>query len=111
MDNGRATNAQSRTVNANAPPIASFTFACNLVTCSFSGSASRDSDGTITNYAWNFGDGAMGSGGTVTHTYRAPGTYGVTLTATDNGGATGRQSKSITVVRRPCSSRHTPQRL
>ncbi len=99
MDNGGATNAQSQTVIANAPPIASFTFSCTGLTCSFNGSASWDSDGTITNYAWNFGDGATGSGATVTHTYRAPGTYGVTLTVTDNGGATGTQSNSVTVVR------------
>jgi len=100
-DNGNASDAQSNTVTVNSPPVASFTFTCNLVACSFSGSASRDSDGTITNYAWNFGDGAMGSGVTVTHTYRAPGTYGVTLTVTDNGGATGSQSNNVTVVRRP----------
>ena len=100
MDNGGATNTQSQTVIANAPPVASFMFTCNLVTCSFDGSASRDSDGTITNYAWNFGDGATGSGVTVTHTYRPPGTYGVTLTVTDNGGAIGTQSNNVTVVGR-----------
>ena len=96
-----ASSSQSKSIIVNIPPVASFTFSCTLLTCSFDGSASRDSDGTITNYAWNFGDGTTGSGVTVTHTYRAPGTYGVTLTVTDNGGATGSQSNNVTVVRRP----------
>jgi PKD repeat protein len=102
-DNGGATGTQSNTVGVikpNNPPVASFTFSCNRLTCSFDGSASYDSDGTITNYAWNFGDGAKGSGATVIHVYVAPGTYVVTLTVTDNGGATGSQSNSVTVVHR-----------
>jgi PKD repeat protein len=36
----------------------------------------------------------------VIHTYSAAGIYAVTLTVTDNGGATGTQSNSITVIRR-----------
>lgn len=37
------------------------------------------------NYAWNFGDGALGSGFTVEHTYQSPGVYTVMLTVTANG--------------------------
>ena len=85
----------------NAQPIASFTSACTGLTCSFDGSGSSDPDGTITNYAWNFGDGTTGSGVTVSHTYAAStytGTYTATLTVTDNSGATGAQSKTVTVT-------------
>jgi PKD repeat protein len=99
-DNVGATNPQSQTVIANSPPVASFTFSCSSFTCSFNGFASRDSDGTITSYAWKFGDGTTGSGPAVSHTYKAPGTYMVALTVTDNGGATSVQSNSVTVVRR-----------
>jgi PKD repeat protein len=99
-DNAGATNTQSQTVIANSPPVASFTFSCSQLTCYFDGSASRDSDGTVTSYAWKFGDGATGSGVTTTHTYAAAGTYVVTLTVTDNGGATGTQSNNVTVVHR-----------
>jgi DNA-binding beta-propeller fold protein YncE len=54
----------------------------------FDGSASRDADGTIARYDWNFGDGssAVSGGAEPTHTYRAPGRYTVRLTVTDDGG-------------------------
>jgi PKD repeat protein len=102
-DNGGATGTQSNSVTVappNSPPVASFTFSCSRLTCSFDGSASRDSDGTITSYSWSFGEGATGSGAMVTHTYAAAGSYTVKLTVTDNGGATGAQSNNITVIRR-----------
>jgi PKD repeat protein len=98
-DNGGAINSQSQTVIVNSPPVASFTVSCSKFTCTFNGSSSFDSDGTITNYAWKFGDGTTTSGGaSVAHAYRTPGTYTVTLTVTDNGGATGVQSDSVSVV-------------
>jgi large repetitive protein len=100
-DNAGATNAHSQTVIANSPPVASFSFSCSKFTCSFDAAGSKDSDGVITSYAWDFGDGKTGSGPAVSHTYKAPpDTYTVTLTVTDNGGATGAQSASVTVVRR-----------
>jgi len=37
-------------------------------------------------WSWNFGDGATGSGATVTHAYAAPGVYTVSLTETGAGG-------------------------
>jgi PKD repeat protein len=95
-DNASTSNTQSHTVIANSPPTASFSFSCNGLTCTFNGSASKDSDGTITNYAWRFGDGRTGTGATIKHSY-APGMYTVTLTVTDNGGATGVKSNSVTV--------------
>src|SRR5262249_41433832 len=57
VDNGGRMATQTQNVNTNAPPVASFTITCNGLTCNFNGSASSDSDGTITSYAWNFGDG------------------------------------------------------
>jgi Tol biopolymer transport system component len=67
----------------------------NLVT--FDGSGSTDSDGTIVNYAWNFGDSTSGSGQTTSHTYWATGTFTVTLTVTDNDGLTSSDTAVITV--------------
>ena len=53
----------------------------------FNGSGSSDSDGSIASYAWTFGDGANGSGVNPTNTYSAAGTFTVSLTVTDNDGA------------------------
>ena len=97
-DNGGSTATQTHSVTVNTPPVASFTTACTGIACNFNGSASSDSDGTITSYAWNLGDGTVVSGPTVSHTYATGGSYLVTLTVTDNSGATGVQSKSLTVL-------------
>jgi PKD repeat protein len=79
----------------NTPPTASFTSSCNGLACTFT-STSTDTDGTITNYAWNLGDG-NGTGNPVQHTYPAPGTYQVTLTVTDDDGATAATTSGVTV--------------
>jgi len=81
----------------NQPPVASFTYSCTDLACSFNGSGSYDPDGTIASYAWTFGDNSSGSGVTASKIYASAGTYNVTLTVTDNEGATGSASKSVTV--------------
>ena len=55
---------------------------------SFDATGSRDGDGSIGRYEWNFGDGsaAPNGGPTPQHTYSRPGRYRVTLTLTDNEG-------------------------
>jgi PKD repeat protein len=55
----------------------------------FNGSTSSDPDGSIVSYQWSFGDGGTATGATPSHTYAAAGSFTVTLTVTDNGGATG----------------------
>ena len=71
----------------------------------FDGSASSDVDGSIASYAWNFGNGQNGSGPTPPAvTYTLPGTYTARLTVTDNKGATGTSTKTITVSRPPNQS-------
>ena len=82
---------------ANQPPTASFTFTCTGLACTFNGSGSSDIDGTISTYAWTFGDGVTGTGATPSHTYSTGGTYGVTLTVTDNAGAPGAQTQNVIV--------------
>jgi PKD repeat protein len=75
----------------NTPPVAAFTSNCTNLTCTFNGGGSTDPDGTIASYAWTFGDGhsqAASSSPTASNTYAAGGNYQVTLTVTDNGGAT-----------------------
>jgi V8-like Glu-specific endopeptidase len=82
--------------STNQPPTASFTYLCTELSCTFSGSGT-DSDGTIASYAWNFGDGGSGTGANDMHTYAVAGTYNVTLTVTDDDGAMGTSTRSVTV--------------
>ncbi len=89
---------------ANKPPVASATAAPLSGTAplavSFDGSASSDPDGTISSYAWAFGDGATGTGAKVSHTYAA-GTYTAKLTVTDNLGASASTTITITAGAAP----------
>ena len=80
----------------NNPPMASFTFSCTGLSCSFT-DGSTDSDGTIQTWSWNFGDGGSSTATNPSHTYAASGTYTVTLTVTDNDGAPSSTSRSVTV--------------
>ncbi|WP_158628821.1 protease pro-enzyme activation domain-containing protein [Dyella choica] len=77
-------------------PAANFTDAVNGLTVNFTNS-STDTGGTISSYAWNFGDNSTSTAASPSHTYAAAGTYTVTLTVTDNTGATSSKSGSVTV--------------
>jgi PKD repeat protein len=70
-------------------------------TCSFDGRGSSDPDGSIASWAWTFGDSSTGSGSTTSRTYATAGTYSVLLTVTDNSGATGTLTQSVTVSDTP----------
>jgi PKD repeat protein len=71
------------------------------LTVNFSSQGSSDPDGTITGYSWNFGDGTSSNLANPSHTYNNAGTFTVTLTVTDNGGATGSSNVVITVQQAP----------
>ncbi|WP_439591356.1 PKD domain-containing protein [Microbacterium sp.] len=86
---------------SNQTPTAAFAFTTNALTASFNGSASADPDGSISSYTWTFGDGSTGTGMTPSRTYAAAGIYNVTLTVTDNAGATNSVSKQVTVAAAP----------
>ncbi|MEX2498290.1 MAG: family 16 glycosylhydrolase [Wenzhouxiangellaceae bacterium] len=78
-----------------SPLAASLGFACTDLDCSFDGSGST---GNIVSYAWDFGDGAGATGATANHTYAAAGDYTVTLTVTDDTGATAVDSAAVSVT-------------
>ncbi|MBQ6908232.1 MAG: PKD domain-containing protein, partial [Clostridia bacterium] len=50
----------------------------------FDGSRSYDTDGYISSFVWDFGDGESGFGPTPTHTYQHAGTYRANLYVTDS---------------------------
>jgi subtilisin family serine protease len=80
----------------NVAPTASFTSSCTDLTCSFT-DTSEDSDGSVVGWSWNFGDGGTSTAQNPSHTYASGGTYTVSLTVTDDDGATDSTSQSLTV--------------
>ncbi|HEY2953687.1 MAG TPA: PKD domain-containing protein [Candidatus Eisenbacteria bacterium] len=105
-DDRGATASASQTVTVstpNQPPVASLTA---LPSSGFSplpavasAVGSSDPDGSIVSYRFDFGDGTVvgpQSLPTAAHVYGA-GTWVVRLTVTDNGGATGTASATVTV--------------
>ncbi|MEM6783034.1 MAG: PKD domain-containing protein [Bacteroidota bacterium] len=80
----------------NTPPDAGFTFSCDNLTCDFTDTSS-DSDGAIVTWAWTFGDGGSSSQQNPTRIYTSAGTYSVTLTVTDNEGASDDVTRSVSV--------------
>lgn len=75
-------------VTGTQPPLASIAAAAGIegAPTSFSAAASIDPNGSIVSYAWDFGDGSVGSGATPTHEYEFFGNYPVRLIITDNDG-------------------------
>jgi|GEM_PF-503812 len=68
------------------PPQLSVTYRGIDLKYDFVCTASDIEDGTITNIVWQFGDGAFGTGVSVSHTYAASGLYFVTALVTDSDG-------------------------
>jgi alpha-tubulin suppressor-like RCC1 family protein len=84
-------------------PVAAFTATCVVTSCSFDASGSNDPDGSVVGYAWDFGDGTTSTETTAStpHTYQAQGTYTVTLTVTDDSGATDAVSRQVVAEEEP----------
>lgn len=99
---GAATSiTKTLTVAANKAPVSSFVATNSNLAAAFDASASSDPDGTVASYAWDFGDGNTGAGVKATHSYSSAGSYQVTLTVTDNQGATNASTQTVTVTAPP----------
>lgn len=101
-NNGKTTTKQVTITVNNHPP--SVTASANPTSgkapleVSFTCSGT-DQDGNITSYEWDFGDGSTSNSQNTTHTFQQESTtYIVTLTATDNDGATTEETISVTTA-------------
>lgn len=106
-DNDGATDTDTTTATVtavpNQPPVASYFYSPPSPVdigkvIIFDASGSSDPDGTIVDYAWNFGDGTSGTGTSTSHSYSSAGTYTVALTVTDNDGLTDTAIKDVKVI-------------
>jgi len=77
-------------VIGNKPPIAAFSVSPGkgntTTTFAFDASRSRDPDGRIVEFRWEFGDGKRATGKKVLHTFSQAGNYAVSLKVEDNRG-------------------------
>jgi PKD repeat protein len=93
------------TVVVDEPPTALFSFEpatpVEGTSVKFDGTESKDTDGEIASYAWDFGDGHEATGETPEHSYANPGVYTVTLTVTDTDTHTGSITHTVTVLGKP----------
>ncbi|XOV82566.1 MAG: S8 family serine peptidase [bacterium] len=84
----------------NMPPQASFSISDTNGTAPLvitaDATASSDSDGTIDGYTWSF-DGNPGIGAVAQFTFESAGTFTIQLTVTDDDGATGTATRTVTV--------------
>lgn len=111
----------------NIPPAASFIYSpvapiyAGQTSVVFNASTSRDGDGTITRYVWNFGDGSAEQtvdSSIVTHVFPdtalrcLEATYTVLLTIVDDQGDRGSASQTVRVIELPApnSEECLPQR-
>ena len=103
-DNGATDSATATKTIQNRSPVASFTENAITVMTNeaihFDASTSFDHDGSIASYVWDFGNGTTAIGVVVDHAYEDDGVYTVTLTITDDDGATGSASAIKTVLNR-----------
>ncbi|MBK5096886.1 MAG: PKD domain-containing protein [Gemmatimonadetes bacterium] len=82
---------------SNQDPTASFSFSCSNLTCTFT-DGSTDPDGTIVAWSWQFGDGGTSELQNPQHTFATAGMFDVTLTVTDDGGATDDAVRQVSVT-------------
>lgn len=98
---GSATFAGALTVDSNRAPtakiVATPSFGAKNTLFRLSGLESDDPDGELVSYKWNFGDNTKKNGPEVEHAFATTGTFEVTLTVTDDEGATSVDVKSVEV--------------
>jgi PKD repeat protein len=88
----------------NDPPTAAFGATCTLLDCAFDSGDSGDTDGSITSYAWDFGDGDTSIAANPDHLFDIAGSYDVTLTVTDDAGDSDSVTHTFDVSDAPAES-------
>ncbi|HNQ90137.1 MAG TPA: CARDB domain-containing protein [Verrucomicrobiota bacterium] len=101
VDVAPANNQLAGQIRINESPTAPVMPAVELAwgqTLTVNGGSAWDADGVVRAWHWDFGDGAVADGALAAHAYRDLGVFTVTLTVTDNDGATGQSTFTVTVL-------------
>ena len=117
VDDNRKTSCSmdrtTATIRVNSPPVArcapeSVRMCLEdprlALAVAFDGSGSKDPDGDVLAYHWDFGDGSTGEGARVSHTYERGGRYTAALTVDDGAGT----NCSVSRVRIPVQLNRMP---
>ena len=107
-DNEGGTDAATARVTVTQPPVAALTvtpvWGAVPLTVTADASGSRDPDGTIVSYRFDFGDGGVArlqGSPTATQVYWSAGIFTATVTVTDDAGATAAATATVTVAEPP----------
>jgi PKD repeat protein len=100
LSNSKTTPVNVDPAPANTPPTAGFTYNCPGAVCTFTSTSSDAAPGSIVAYAWSFGDGGTSDVQNPLYTYAItlPRSFTVTLTVTDNEGATDVETQTVSVT-------------
>lgn len=104
LDITGCTNTKTHTVDVIAAPVSFFNMStrnCSKSNILFT-DYSSSSDGTISSFFWEFGDGSdtlinAPANGNVSHVYQAPGIYTVVLTVQSSKGCTSKSQRALIV--------------
>ncbi|MGB7989286.1 MAG: PKD domain-containing protein [Candidatus Methylophosphatis roskildensis] len=94
-ESGYSNEASATIPVAVSAPVALFDATATLGTAPLATTFTSKSTGSITSYAWDFGDSTTATGASVNKTYSTPGRYKVTLTVSGAGGSNS-TSKTVT---------------
>ncbi|HMA82665.1 MAG TPA: PKD domain-containing protein, partial [Candidatus Thermoplasmatota archaeon] len=112
-DDGEFTNI-STTLDVTHKPTVNFTYSpvspLTSDTITFT-DTSTDQDDSVSSWSWDFDDENTSTEENPTHSYDNDGTYNVSLTVTDEDGATNQTNQKITVLNTPPTANftYTPQ--
>ena len=84
-----------------SPPVVNFSASASSGAAPLSVAFANTTTGSVTTWAWNFGDGTTSNVQSPTHVYSTPGSYTVVLSATGPGGTASKTAATAISVSAP----------
>lgn len=96
LNNTRDAVSQWRPEVVDTPPLASFSYNCILLDCTFTDTSSSSSP--LVGWDWSFGDGNVSTSQNTAHSFSQAGQYNVQLTVMDDTGASAFHIETVYVA-------------